>query len=499
MEGKTKAGFIFISISLFFFAGVLFFISIQEYQKQSQIIPSDSTVGPFSIGGLEISQALVEPKTFFQQPVMLSYQDQLIQVSPEIFDFHLDLNSLESDLKSQMENIYSNKNFFPYLFGKFHAEPIHLELKMSWSQQKIRDYLINEIVPRYDKPAKAKQPILNGSGFLAGEIGFTLDIDSSIQTIEKALVSVESRFAVLSVTRIDEPKAIINNLETQLKQLIDQIQEQGQITEVVLIDPSTGDTFDFARQNLKDVPPEISFTAASTIKIPIMISSFRIMDEEPEATTKKQLSLMITESKNEQTDWMMENIIGGNLAPLTVTDDMRKLGYKNIFLAGYFYLGAPLLDIIETPANTRTDINLKPDMYNQTTAKDMTNLLFDLYQCSQDGSGKLTEVFPKKITQTECSSMIDLLKRNHLPYLISAGVPDGTVVAHKHGWIEESDGLLHTMSNVGIVYTPNGDYILGIYTYHPENLIFEEGNKLFTQISAAVYGYFVPISENSSE
>jgi beta-lactamase class A len=107
-----------------------------------------------------------------------------------------------------------------------------------------------------------------------------------------------------------------------LKQLIDQIQEQGQITEVVLIDPSTGDTFDFARQNLKDVPPEISFTAASTIKIPIMISSFRIMDEEPDATTKKQLSLMITESKNEQTDWMMENIIGGNLAPLSVTDDM---------------------------------------------------------------------------------------------------------------------------------------------------------------------------------
>jgi hypothetical protein len=45
---------------------------------------------------------------------------------------------------------------------------------MSWSQQKIRDYLINEIVPRYDKPAKAKQPILNGSGFLAGGIWFCI-------------------------------------------------------------------------------------------------------------------------------------------------------------------------------------------------------------------------------------------------------------------------------------------------------------------------------------
>lgn len=499
MERKTKSGLIFVSISLFFFAGVIFFISLQEYQKQSRIIPSDSTIGPFSIGGLEIGQALIEPDVFFQQPVFLSYQNQLIQVSPEIFDFHLDRNSLENDLKSQMKVIYSKENYLPYLFGKFHSEPIHLELKMNWNQQKIRDYLISEIVPRYDKPAKAKQPLLNGTGFLAGENGFSLDIDSSIQTIEKALVSVESRSAALTVKEIDEPKALISNLEIQLKQLIDQNQEQGQITEVVLIDPTTGDTFDFARRDQKDVPPEISFTAASTIKIPIMVSSFRKMDKEPDATTSKQLTLMITESKNEQTDWMMENIIGGNLAPLTVTNDMRKLGYKNIFLAGYFFLGAPLLDIIETPANTRTDINLKPDMYNQTTAKDMTNLLYDLYQCSQDGSGKLTEIFPSEITQSECSIMVDLLKKNYLPYLISAGVPDGTVVAHKHGWIEESDGLLHTMSNVGIVYTANGDYILGIYTYHPENLIFEEGNKLFTQISAVVYGYFVPISEFSSE
>ena len=201
---------------------------------------------------------------------------------------------------------------------------------------------------------------------------------------------------------------------------------------------------------------------------------------------------MITESKNDQTDWMMENIIGGPLAPFAVTEDLEKMGLTNSFLAGYFYLGAPLLDLVKTDANSRTDVNLHPDVYNQTTAKDMGVLMDALYHCSEDGSGLLTETFPGQITSDECKEMIGLLKDNLLPYLISAGVPDSVPVAHKHGWIEENDGLLHTMGNIAAVYSPGGDYILTIYTWHPENLIFDEGNTLFSQISAAVYGYFNP-------
>ena len=124
-----------------------------------------------------------------------------------------------------------------------------------------------------------------------------------------------------------------------------------------------------------------------------MVSSYRRMETEPDATTRRQLELMITESKNEQTDWMMEHVIGGTLAPLTVTDDMRELGFQNIFLAGYFYLGAPLLDLIETPANTRTDVDLKPDVYNQTTASDMAALLYAIYQCDKSASGLLPDTF----------------------------------------------------------------------------------------------------------
>ena len=214
------------------------------------------------------------------------------------------------------------------------------------------------------------------------------------------------------------------------------------------------------------------------------------MDDEPDALTTRQLTLMITESKNDQTDWMMENHAGGNLAPLTITEDMRKLGLENVFLAGYFYMGAPLLQDYRTPANSRVDIDLKPDRYNQTTASDMAKLMEGLYRCAENGTGLLIETFPEALTQRECVMMVDLLKNNKLPYLITAGIPDSVEIAHKHGWIEESDGLLHTMSNIAIVFSPNGDYILSIYTWHPTNLIFENGNRLFSAISNAVYNYF---------
>ncbi len=493
MERKTRAGLFFIMFSLFFFAGVLLFISHRQYRTQEQIIPQGSTLGPFSIGGRTVDRVFDEAMAFYRLPIELEYRGQSIQVSPERFDLELDTDAIRAQLLEKMAAIYSEKNFIASLFGKFQPDPFHLDIPVSFDRQKIYEYYENEIIPRYDQPAIPKQPDLSGIGFIAGKSGFALDIESAVALTEAKLnAPLDDRSIELPVSEIPEPAGTIANLEVRLKSLIDQYQDQGQITEIVLIEAGNGDSFNIARRNQEDLLPEISFTAASTIKLPIMISSFRKIEGEPTAATRRQLQLMITESKNEATDWMMENIIGGNLAPLTVTEDLHTLGFQNTFLAGYFYLGAPLLDLFETPANTRTDINLKPDIYNQTTAKDMAELLYSVYQCGQTGTGLLLDTFGGEVSQTECAEMIELLKNNRLPYLISAGVPDSIPVAHKHGWIEESDGLLHTMSNVGIVFSPQGDYVLSIFTYHPENLIFDDGNRLFSQISSAVYSYFNP-------
>jgi beta-lactamase class A len=226
------------------------------------------------------------------------------------------------------------------------------------------------------------------------------------------------------------------------------------------------------------------------MKIPIMISVFNRADDPVSNDVLDQIQLMIERSENDPADRLMENALEGNLGPLLVTEDLEELGLENSFLAGYFYPGAPLLRRIETPANRRSDINTNPDIYNQTTSAEMGMLLSDIYHCATKDGGALKAVFEGQISQSECQLMIDYLLLNRIGVLIQAGVPEGTQVAHKHGWITEIDGLIHTISDAGIVYTPGGNYVLVIFMYQPVQLIFDTANYVMAELSSAIYNYY---------
>jgi len=235
--------------------------------------------------------------------------------------------------------------------------------------------------------------------------------------------------------------------------------------------------------------PDVSFTSASIIKIPIMVSVFRRIGDNPDPETIKLLEQMIEKSGNDPADWVMERTIDQKIAPMLVSADMQALGLENTFLAGQFYPGAPLLAIFQTPANQRFDVNTDPDIYNQTSPSDIGMLLEDIYQCSQFGGGALVTVFSGEITQTECQTMIAFLIRNKLGLLIEAGVPEGTPVAHKHGWVTWL-GIMNSLGDAGIVYTPGGDYVLVIFLHHPVQLLWDPASELVSNLSEAVYNYF---------
>lgn len=493
MSKATRIGLIFLACSLLFMSGLLFFLARNRFDRVCAELPDGSTIGAYPIAGLTDEQIVEGIEAIYNSPVAISYLENEIRLSaPEIGLTLIDPDVIRRDLQAARSGQCGRGAFLSALFGEKDVQPIQIEIHCSAEKAPVRSWLEREVIPRYDSEPLSAQPNTEGVGFYQSREGREMDVDAAVDRIAGALCSTSERSAAIPVRTAAAPPPVLDNLAIQVRSVIDQLQDAGQITEVVLIDPKTEAGFDIARQNRADVPPEISFTAASTIKVPVMISSFIRMDDEPDALTTRQLTLMITESKNDQTDWMMENHAGGNLAPLTITEDMRKLGLENVFLAGYFYMGAPLLQDYRTPANSRVDIDLKPDRYNQTTASDMAKLMEGLYRCAENGTGLLIETFPEALTQRECVMMVDLLKNNKLPYLITAGIPDSVEIAHKHGWIEESDGLLHTMSNIAIVFSPNGDYILSIYTWHPTNLVFENGNRLFSAISNAVYNYFNP-------
>jgi beta-lactamase class A len=118
-------------------------------------------------------------------------------------------------------------------------------------------------------------------------------------------------------------------------------------------------------------------------------------------------------------------------------------------------------------------------------------LLEDLYQCAQSGGGALVVAFPGQLDQAACQQMVTLLEEDKIGVLIQAGVPEGTAVAHKHGWVTDpSSGIMYNVSDAAIVYTPGGNYILTIYTYDANQIIWDQVSHMFSEISRAVYNYF---------
>jgi hypothetical protein len=203
------------------------------------------------------------------------------------------------------------------------------------------------------------------------------------------------------------------------------------------------------------------------------------------------ISGMIVDSGNDPADWLMEQVIDSSRGPLEVTEDMRALGLESTFLAGHFRLGSPLLAVYDTPGNTRPDLNTDPDLYNQTTLTEIGMLLADIYQCADTGGGALLAVFPGQITRAECQEMIDALALNQIAVLLEAGAPDGTRIAHKHGWVTDpATGVIQTMGDAGIVFTPSGDYVLAIFFHHPVQLVWEPISTLIGDLAQAVYNYY---------
>jgi hypothetical protein len=479
-----------ISLLLILSAVILFTLQLVRFSRLRASFPDGMVIAGVPVGGLDraaSAQRLLEVYT--SVPVELHYGDSVIQIDPSIAEFELDLESMlaAADLARSQNSFWID--FWNFLWGRVEP-PSEIPLSYSISENRLRTYLNEEIASRYDQPPTSPLPAVGTVNFQPGQQGTVLDIDRSTDMIDNALKSTSQRTVDLILKKTDPPRPSIQNLEILLKQTIDISEFEG-LVGLYFQDLQTGDEIHFAYQQGENFStnPDVAFTAASIIKIPIMVSVFRRVGDDIDPETQNLLELMIEKSGNDPADWVMEKIIDPTSAPLIVTEDMQQLGYESTFLAGQFYPGAPLLASYATPANTRTDVNTDPDIYNQTTPAEIGGLLEDIYQCNLAGGGALIAVFPGEFTQSECQTMLDYLSRNNIGLLIEAGVPDGTQVAHKHGWTTYF-GVMTSLGDAGIVYTPGGNYVLVVFAYQPNELIWDPTSQLVSDLSEAVYNYF---------
>lgn len=111
---------------------------------------------------------------------------------------------------------------------------------------------------------------------------------------------------------------------------------------------------------------------------------------------------------------------------------------------------------------------------NYITAKDAAAILEQLARDQLPGS-------------SEIHAILERQQRNDM---IGSGLPEGVRVAHKTG---ELNGILH---DAGIVYAPNGAYVLVMLSDHVSDQ--KEGVKVFARLSEEVYKIYAEKSATSS-
>ena len=129
------------------------------------------------------------------------------------------------------------------------------------------------------------------------------------------------------------------------------------IVGVYMLDLQNGQEIHFAMNQGQDVSvdPDVAFTASSTIKIPILVSYFIHHGKAPvDDSVNTKILNMIHASDNVASDDIMAELDPAT-GPLVVTQDLKKIGLENTFMAGFFSAGSanPCRGLTRPPTSAR--------------------------------------------------------------------------------------------------------------------------------------------------
>ena len=477
-----------VSIGLLLAAVIMFFFQLIAYSRQRAQLPEGLNIAGVPVGGLNQPAAIERLLQTYSTPIELIYEGERIVIPPAQVGFELDSEAMMAvgELERTSTDFWSG--FWDFLWNR-PGEPKVVPLRAEFSETQLLATL-EDLAARYDEPPRPSQPIPGSADFEPGSNGRVLDVERAAELVGEVLSAPADRSVNLPILESAPVRPTLSTLETLLKQNLDVELFDG-LAVVYVRDLQSGEELHFGYFQNQDLPviPDIAFDAGSTIKIGIATAFYRYFDDPLDEEASRWLSEMITLSGNDPANWLMERI-DEDQGPLLVTETLREAGLDSSYIVAWYR--PPPIPIpgasMQTPANQRTDINTRPNQLNQATASEVGMLLADLYAC-QEGGGALLAIFQEQVKPEECRQILSLLSQNRIAWLIEASVPEGTRVAHKHGWTQSP---LDFISDAGIVYSPGGDYVISIFMWDDNEMVWEPTASLFAQLGRAVYNYFNP-------
>jgi hypothetical protein len=445
------------------------------YRLTNRTLPAGMTMAGLPVEGMTREQALNALEVAFATPLTVTYQEHQLSLSPSTVELRYDDGQTAANLDAALTVWRTIDGFISYLLRRS-FEPQDVPVAMSYSEQRLTRFL-NRVAYQYDRPRQEPVALPAVLDFRPGQPGSTLNVEASRARLASALVSGERRSVELVVTTQEAPQKDIQLLRRLVESRMDD--HPDLIPGIFVKDLQTGDEL--------TINAEVAYAGLSVLKIAVLEEAYRSLDQPPNVETTKLISETMTESGNFTANLLLRDVVDDGDSQKAVerlTASMNRLGLRNTFMAAP-YDEKDVAITTTTPANSRADISTNPDPFIQTTPLDIGLLLEMIYQCSNNG-GALMLAYPDTLTADECQEMIKWMSQNRIDSLIEAGVPAGTEVAHKHGWISD------THADAGLVFTPGGDYVLVIFLHSPQWLQWEESAALIADISTAAYNYFNP-------
>ena len=493
---RRRTGFpvmLTVSALLIIAASGLLVYYLVAFSRREQELPAGVTVAGINVGQLSERDAVARWERAYAEPILLVYKnnngEHPIQLHPDQVGWRISSEPmLAGALASGEEGGGFWRRFLDFLLGIEQTVSRNIPLVADYQDTALEVFL-RDVALRYDDPPGKPTYDLDALTIYPGASGFAVDIAAAMPVVDAALRSANARTVELPVSAkgndilsLDALRELIINYLDSQGFIYDGI---GTVASVYILDLLTGEEI--------NILGDVAYSAASTIKVPIIIEYFRRLNAEPTAGEAWLIVNSLLCSNNGSSNLIME-IIGGNdiFAGLrSVTNTIQATSATNTYITAPFYLGieGQQLGSIQAPETApNPTFDTEPDPFNQTTAQDLGTIFSLIYDCAYYDSGLALALPEGQITPQECRQMLEVTSANDLERLLQGGIPRDARISHKNGWIFD------TVGDAGIVYSPNGrHYVISVFLW--ERTEFQDYEKLWPfveEISRAAWNFFNP-------
>ncbi len=449
---------------------VLLYPRYRAYRSLQKPVPPGVTLDGMDFRG--VSDVETVKKAVWErlaEPISLRYGTHRIILRPSEIRFRVDVDRMLAKAQQANTGWRYWANFVLYLAG---TAPLHTDIPpvVSWDPTLLGDWML-KISQRYDRPSQPPRGDSARMVFLPGREGTRLNMEKSAEGILAALENPYQREGELVVEKAPVPAVSSGDLAALLGHA------SAKFPGIVSV----------YTQDLKDgmeagYHENVAFAAMSTIKVPIGLMVVRKLSLPLPQQVQSLMENMLGKSGNKSSNELLSLVGDGDARKGcdVVTGYLKGLGLDSTYIAAPYFSEPPRKEI-PTPANHDKKLDTHPDPAMQTTAAEMGRFLAEVARCAE-GNGKLLS--DPSLSVRKCQRLLEFMSLEEENRLIPAGLPPGTKVIHKHGFIKDSYG------DVAVVWGPGGEFVLSIYIYHPPEIPWNLGSVTIQRLARGVWNYY---------